>query len=214
MLALPPEVSRTLEETLRAQGISPFALVLTAFEQALAASCQQDDFCVGITVGGRRGTELEQVMGLFVNSLPLRLQPQKGETWMAAARRVQMALAELMEGQDYPLNRVMSAAKLEQPPFNVFFNQDILPGSLTIGGVPAQLVGVDTGTAKFPLVVSLLLLSEQWHWRMEYRSDLLPSDWVRGLGEEVLRLLRRCATWPDMALADLLTLDEELMLLL
>lgn len=214
LVELPEELGLALDARLQAQGLSPFALLLGAFGTLLSQRCGPSEPCVGITVGGRRSPEVAEVMGLFVNTLPLRFPSAGQAPWAANVRRIQGNLAGLMAHQDYPLNRVMAAARLDQVPFNVLFNQEILPADLSLGGVSARLVGLDTGTAKFPLLVSLLWQPGRWSWRMEYRTDLLGDPWVETLAEDAVRLLRRCAAWPELPMTELAVLDEDLMALL
>jgi hypothetical protein len=122
-------------------------------------------------------------------------------------------MGELQDLQDFPLNRVMAIQRLRDIPFNVHFNEEVLPGDLLFGGAPATLEGVGTGIAKLPLAVSFLFGSA-WRFRVEAHENGPPKDFVANLLEDVKRFIRALDGMSDARLAELQTLDEQLLALL
>ena len=57
----------------QSEGASLFMVLLTAFQVLLYRCSGQSDVVVGAAISGRKFAELEKVVGLFVNTLPLRI---------------------------------------------------------------------------------------------------------------------------------------------
>ena len=71
-IALPPELSRALEEMSRKEQMTLFMTLLAAFNVLLHRYSAQDDILVGTPVAGRTYPGTEEVIGFFVNTLVLR----------------------------------------------------------------------------------------------------------------------------------------------
>ena len=66
------ERAARLLDVARAEHVSPFMLVLAAYELALLRTTGRADFCVGTSIAGRTQQEVEDVLGCFLNLMPLR----------------------------------------------------------------------------------------------------------------------------------------------
>ncbi|MEM9292781.1 MAG: amino acid adenylation domain-containing protein [Acidobacteriota bacterium] len=130
---LPAALTSQVQARCREAGVTPFAWLLTAFGVLLARASGQRDMVVGTPVAGRHRTEVEGMIGFFINSLPLRLrlERQAGEqapSFRQLLDRVQRAFLEAHERQDVPFERLVAdldpPRSLARPPvFQVLFNQ-------------------------------------------------------------------------------------------
>ena len=139
------------------QGVSPFVLLTTLFGFAIGQRCKSQRFAVGVTLSGRSHRALESVPGLFVNTLPLAFDWSGRDRFGELLSRVKLRVSELQDVQDFPLNRVLAAQGRTDLPFNILFNEEVLPRDLSFAGGSATLEGVSTGIAKLPLLVSFLI---------------------------------------------------------
>ncbi|WP_284209390.1 condensation domain-containing protein, partial [Chitiniphilus shinanonensis] len=202
-------------DALRARhGVTPFVLGLSLFALALGQRCDSQRFSVGITCGGRTHAAFEATPGLFVNTLPLVFEWTRDERLPALLARSRARLAALQEVEDYPLNRVLAAQSAQGLPFNVLFNEEVLPAELSFAGLPATLAAIGTGTAKFPLVVSFLFGGAGWRWRLETPESGLPPAWVDSLLDDLDRLADALDGLDDAPLGELVTADSALLALL
>ncbi|WP_277997276.1 condensation domain-containing protein, partial [Bacillus cereus] len=60
----------------RAQQVTPFMFFLAAYNVLLSKYSHQEDIVIGVPVDGRKQPDLFSVVGMFVNSLPLRNYPK------------------------------------------------------------------------------------------------------------------------------------------
>lgn len=193
---------------------TPFVLMLSLFGFVLGQRIGSQRFSLGVTLNGRSRQEFELVPGIFVNTLPLTFQWSEQEGLDALANRVKTSLAHLQEFGDFPLNRVVSVLGQKGTPFNVLFNEEVLPPAFSFNGQGATLEALGTGTAKFPLLVSFLFGEQRWSWRMESRQKELADKWIEGLLEDVQNLISAMDGMADATLGELVALDADLLAML
>ena len=131
-------------------GTTPFVVLMTALAITLQKWTNQHDMVIGTVVAGRNRRELENVIGCFMNFLPLRIAIQSAESGREVLAGVRRAAVEAQNHQDCPFEKIVEAVnperKLNQNPlYNVallfqnfsldFFND----GPLRATPVPALL---------------------------------------------------------------------------
>ncbi|PHM69613.1 non-ribosomal peptide synthetase [Xenorhabdus sp. KJ12.1] len=119
----------TLVQTLRALarqlGISPSVLFHVAWAQVLAHTSGRDDVVFGTVLSGRlQGTTgADQVMGMFINTLPVRIS-LSNQTVLEVVRATAKDLADLLEHEQFPLALAQrcSGVTPPQPLFSALLN--------------------------------------------------------------------------------------------
>ncbi|NBD11331.1 condensation domain-containing protein, partial [Corallococcus silvisoli] len=101
-LVLPPELVADLRQLCRAEGVTLFMLLLSAFQVLLARRSGQDDIRVGFAHAQRPRPELEPLIGMFAGYLVIRSQMEQGLTPRDALARVRTAYLEAFAHQGLP----------------------------------------------------------------------------------------------------------------
>ncbi|WP_078893985.1 condensation domain-containing protein [Streptomyces sp. NRRL S-1022] len=109
-LRLGPATTVALTETARRHGASLFMLLLTAYAATLARFTGQRDFVVTVPVAGRSREELTRTVGLFVNTLPIRVDASGNPTLLELLRRVRLTCLEAYDHQELPYERMVREA--------------------------------------------------------------------------------------------------------
>ncbi|HSP79762.1 MAG TPA: condensation domain-containing protein, partial [Myxococcaceae bacterium] len=78
---LPRELSESLQRLCQQEGVTPFMVLLAAWQALLSRYSGQEDVCVGSPIAGRTQAETEGLIGFFVNTLVLRAQVQPGASF-------------------------------------------------------------------------------------------------------------------------------------
>lgn len=123
---LDPSLVQRLERFAQTDGITLASLLLSLFLLLLAKFTQQSDICVGMGVAGRTHPQLEQLVGLMVNTLPIRVQITDAMTFAELTQQVARTIAEALTHQEAPLDEVIRRLNPprrpgRQPLFNVLF---------------------------------------------------------------------------------------------
>ncbi len=177
----------------------------------------QEDITVGSPVARRDRLETEGLIGLFLNTLPLRLRVPGGVPFrelIAAARAVSL---EAHAYGEVPFERLVEAVRSRRDPsrsplFQVLFAlQEGAAGELRLPGVSAREIPVHTGTAKLDLTLSLAAADGGLAGGFELNSALFDAATIQRWAGHLTTLLAGAAADPARPAGDLplLTPAEE-----
>jgi len=110
-------------------GATPFMVVLAIYTLFLSKLSGQEDIIVGSPIAGRRHSDMEQIIGMFVGTLPLRNYPIALKTFKEFLGDVRQRTLEAFENQDYPFEDLLEKIDVfkeasRNPLFDVFFQFD------------------------------------------------------------------------------------------
>ncbi|WP_420130680.1 amino acid adenylation domain-containing protein [Longimicrobium sp.] len=206
---IPPEVAERARALAGAEHVTPFMATLAAFQALLGRYAGQDDVVVGTPVAGRHRPETEPVVGLFVNTLPLRTSLEGDPTFRELVRRVRETTLDAYAHQDLPFERLVDELKVERrldrtPVFQTVFSFDAASaGGFALPGVEVRERSAPHRTAKFDLVLNLEAAEGGFTAYLEYATDLFDAATAGRIGEHYLRLLDQALADPDRRLSTL-----------
>ena len=180
-VALSAESAHALRTLAEGRGVTPFILLLAAWNALLGGTCGQSEVVVASPVANRNRSEVEGVIGLFANTLILRtdlrgdpsfvelLDRSAGGGGLAATAHQGLPFERLV--QEVDPERSLAHAPLAQ----VMLTLDTASTALDLPGVESTMRDLDTGTAKFDLLLALQWTSGGLTGTLEYSTDLFDS---------------------------------------
>jgi amino acid adenylation domain-containing protein len=210
-LSLDPELTRRLLSFAGEQHVTLFMLMLAIYFALLRAYSEQDDFLVGVPVGARDDVVLEDVVGLFVNTLVMRAEFSGDPGFRELLRRVHREAVGAYAHAALPFERLVEALQprreagvnpLVQVAFGLHHDDR---GALIDAESAATSTG--NGTAKFDLSLVLFEQDGRITGLFEYRRDLLSDELVGGMARHFERLARLAVTEFDVPLSQWRLLD-------
>ncbi len=185
-LVLPPWVGRAIREVGASISATPFMVCLAIFGHTLSRYSGDRDLVVGTPIAGRRAAHLDDVVGMFVNTVPVRLHVEQSESLRQLLMRTRSACLHAFELQDVPLNaivdRLAPRRDLARPPlFQTTFayaDQDTGgPATLDLGPLDVHTVDVPGTTAKFELSLTVHELQDGGlRLALEYAQTLFDAS--------------------------------------
>jgi len=154
-----PDAAARLREFARAEGATLFNVLTAAFRAALARHSGQPDVVLGTPVANRQKSELERLIGFFVNTLPLRARVEGGEGFRALVQREKAVALAAFNHQDLPFDRIVEELHLPRDPArNPVFQamvtlQNARMDPVALGGVEITPLAPEYHTAKFDLTL-------------------------------------------------------------
>lgn len=213
------DLAERLRSHARERGLTPFGALLGLFAELLRRHSGRSELVVGTAVGNRpRG--FEDAVGMFVNTVPLRLRLDPGAPAEDAMDEVTDTLIRALPHQEIPVQELTRALGLhtsgaDNPLFSVMFSaHDAVLPDIDVPGLEISLFeGFNTGTTRFDLDVVLIPDDRRgvgprfgvpgmllvW----DYDADLFGTDVAELLAARFLDLLRAYLDAPATALADL-----------
>ncbi|MDP8934385.1 MAG: amino acid adenylation domain-containing protein, partial [Cyanobacteriota bacterium] len=191
-LQLPKQLSEALETLSQREGVTLFMTMLAAFKTLLYHYALQEDIVVGSPIANRNRSEIEALIGFFVNSLVLRTDLSGNPTFRELLNRVKEVALGAYAHQDLPFEKLVEElhpdrALNQNPLFQVAFALQNAPGNrlelpeLTLS--PQQL---DVGTARFDLEFHLWERSPNSSGSNQSPSNKLWVDSSEGISGMVI----------------------------
>ncbi|MBT5231181.1 MAG: amino acid adenylation domain-containing protein, partial [Methylococcales bacterium] len=159
-----------------------FVVLLTAFQQCLSQLTQQVDFAIGVPVAGREHSELESLVGLFVNTLAVRVDSSAASTYGELIKRVASEWLQALNHQQVPFEAVVDHLQPERqlnqnPIFQVLCSYEVTSGQNT--ALHVQPIPLPISTAKFDLTLDISVNDDNIALTMGYSSDVFHEARVK-----------------------------------
>ena len=208
-VVIPQEVTESLRELGESQNATLFMTLLAAFEVLLFRHTGQDDIVVGVPITGRNNPELANLIGFFINSLPVRTDLSGNPTFRELLGRVREAALGAYEHQDLPFEKLVEVSQPERdtsysPLFQIMCHLDNTGApALALPGLRLTPLDADTGTSKFDLTLDLVESSTELKGWLEYSTELFDDVTIQRLSERFQILLKAAVAAPDTRIAAL-----------
>jgi len=212
-LELPRALADALRTLGRAEGATPFMTLLAGFAVLLGRSSGQSEVVVGTPIAGRTQTELERLIGFFINALPLRLSLAGAPSFRTLLRRVREVALGAYAHQELPFERLVEELQpprslQHHPVFQVIFALQNAPGgSLQLPGIEVERIPVGGDGVKFDLG---LYVSEGPELRVSaaYDRELFEPTTVTRLLDRYRTLLEQASRYPDLPVDELAIMSD------
>ncbi|MFD8637329.1 amino acid adenylation domain-containing protein, partial [Streptomyces sp. NPDC059656] len=210
---LSAELTARLTARARTAGVTLNSVIQGVWAMLLGRVTGRDDVVFGGTVSGRTAdvAGIEGMVGLLINTLPVRFRIREDEPLLAALARFQDEQAELMDHQHVGLAGIQRAAGLgalfdttvvvENYPLDLESMRDLAGGP--------RLTGVEGSDATHYTVNLIVLPGERLRLHLDHRTDVLDARTARSLGEALERLLTAVADAPSTPVGEVDLLSAE-----
>jgi amino acid adenylation domain-containing protein/non-ribosomal peptide synthase protein (TIGR01720 family) len=201
-MALGPELSAAVGRLARERGATPFMVLLAALGALCARWSGQDDLVLGAPIANRQRSELEGLIGMFVNTLPLRVRTAGDPSFadlLAGVRRTALAA---YGHQDVPFEKLVEELnppreRGRHPVFQVVLAvQNVRQSRLDLSGLALEPLPSASTVAKFDLTLTLFEQEGGLTGDIEWATDLFDAGTVERLAEGLRTLLAAAVQWP------------------
>ena len=199
----------------QAESSTLFMVSLAAFQTLLWRYTRQESILVGTPIAARNDLEIENMIGLFVNTLVFRADfGQRDLTFRDRIRQVRAFALEAYAHQDVPFESLVEALVPQRsldthPLFQVMFTFQNIPKQIfEIPGLRITELPFDAGIAKFDLSVDVWEDGE-FHCQFEYNTDLFERSTIERMLGHFQQLMESAVESPDARIAELSIMSAE-----
>ncbi|MEM8931596.1 MAG: amino acid adenylation domain-containing protein, partial [Acidobacteriota bacterium] len=158
---LPADLSDALRRFARGHDTTLFTTLLAGFDVLLHGLTGRTDFAVGVPDAGRHRSELEDVLGFFVDNLVLRADLDGDPRFTEVVERVQSTFLDAREHAEVPFEKLVEELQPDRhigrnPFFDVSFQVLEAQSPPSFAGLRATPRTTHPGTAKFDLTLDLV----------------------------------------------------------
>ena len=207
-------LSQHLTEQLRTlsqrRGMTLFMTLLAAFQTLLFRYSAQEDIIVGTTAANRERSDIEGLIGFFVNMLALRTDFSGNPRFEDLLEQVRESTFKAYVYQGVPFERLVQELQPRRnqsysPVFQVVFsfqNQPTLVG-LSLPGLTLSVPEVELNSSQFDLLLDLSEGAEGLSGTLQYNPDLFDRTTMARMAEHFRNLLEGIAAHPEQRLSEL-----------
>ena len=203
-VALPDHLAQRIRNLCRAEGLTPFMVLLAAYQIALGRWSRQLDVTVGTPVAGREHQALEQVVGCFVNTLVVRTSLAGQPSFRSVLGRVRRASIGALAHAELPFEVLVDALRPTRDTRRsalfqaMFVFQNTPTGVATLPGLTTHAEPLGTLRAKFELTLTLAdAPGGGWAGELEYDADLFEHETAERFARHLSHLLEAAVEAPD-----------------
>ncbi|CAO97963.1 non-ribosomal peptide synthetase [Erwinia tasmaniensis] len=208
-IRLPKALAEQAERFVQHEGVTPFALFLSAFNLLLSCFSGQQDILVGTPVANRPTGDTRSAIGFFVNTLPLRTRIDDNLLLSDYVRETFNVSLEAQKYQSLPLERLIDLLKVPRdlsrhPLFQVLFVlEDVTQNSAQPDWLITQSLMEHYQAAKFDLTLSIQKEGECTQAVFNYATALFAPETIDCLSQYYLTILEQIVGQSDLRINQL-----------
>ncbi|MFJ4190551.1 amino acid adenylation domain-containing protein [Kitasatospora sp. NPDC089509] len=221
-LVIDGELALALRRVGQERRATLFMMMSTAFSALMSHYSGQPDLLVGVGMANRQRPETENLLGMMINTLLLRVDTSDDPSFAELLERVRERSLRMYAHQDMPFEKLVEHLKPERslsrmPLCQVMFSfLDTPMPALEVPGLTFEVVDAHNRTAKFDLNIVVRPHAEQRPGEVsaeedsritvmtEYNSDVFDLRTIRRLHEHLRAVLELAVGDPDRPLSSAL----------
>ncbi len=218
---IPKAIAEEIAQLSQREKATLFMTLLAAFKTLLYRYTGQEDILVGSPIANRNRREIEELIGLFANTLVFRTNLSSNPTFKELLGIVREVALGAYNHQDLPFEKLVEILQPERdlshnPLFQVLFSlRNVRTPQIKLPGVTLSSLEIERKTARFDLALDLEEGLEGINGTLEYSQDLFDASTARRIAGHFLTLLESIAANPEQRISNLpiLTKSEQQQLL-
>ncbi|WP_139487909.1 non-ribosomal peptide synthetase [Brevibacillus dissolubilis] len=215
VMDLDKQMSDRLYAYVSESGTTLFMFFMAVYSILLSKLAVQDEVIVGVPVAGRTHVDLEQIIGVFANTIALRNFPTGNKSFADYLQEVKKHTWDALDHQDYQFDDLVRALKIERdvsrnPLFDVMLSvhNNNFP-EVNVEGLRIVPEKASTHTSRFDLT---LLISETNHTigvELEYNTQLFKRETIDQYLNYLVTIMNQVTQNPQVLLQDIEIIDQE-----
>jgi amino acid adenylation domain-containing protein len=199
---LSPQLTTDLKALCQQQGTTLFMTLLAAFEILISRHSGQSDFIIASPIAGRTRTEVEGLIGFFLNTLLLNADLSGNPSFQALLDRVRQVALGAYSHQDIPFEKLIEELNPKRdlsrnPLFQVLFNLlNLEDSNLNLTGLTATPVNIPEVNSKFEMTLYVKEQERQIHFDLTYNTDLFARERIVEMLAQFEQLLTQIVADP------------------
>ncbi|MFE2071227.1 condensation domain-containing protein, partial [Streptomyces sp. NPDC059467] len=201
---VPEELTAALTAAARGCGVTLNTVVQQAWGVLLGHMTGQDDVVFGATVAGRPAQipGIESMVGLFINTVPVRVRLKPAESVREALVRLQDEQSALLAHQHLKLTDIHNLTPADELFDTVVVFENYPVGAVPKAAEPADAIRVERlegrNSTHYPLSL-IVMPGDEFRLRLDYRPDLFDRAAAEQIGSQLTRVLEATTTGLDGA---------------
>ncbi|MGN7416564.1 amino acid adenylation domain-containing protein [Paenibacillus sp. SAF-068] len=213
------ELDKSLTNRLKSIALATdstlFMVLLSAYKSLLFIYSNQTDIVVGTPVSGRWQAELNDVIGMFANTVVIQSHIDAGQPFANLVQTVRSNTMQAFSNQEYPFDRLVDKLKTgrgagRNPLFDVMFVlQTVNFSKHELEGMPIEYMHYNPLVSKFDLLIQAYEDKGSIHFMLDYSTKLFKRETIQKMVDYFNVILESVAQDMNIILSDIEVVSEE-----
>ncbi|MGL3758799.1 amino acid adenylation domain-containing protein [Bacillus velezensis] len=210
---LDENVGDQVEKLCLTNKATPYMFFLAALNVLLAKYSNQEDIVIGTAIEGRNHLDINNLIGMFVNTIPLRNQPESHHSFIEFLSLVKEGTLNAFEHSDYSLEELLDLLDVDRsagrnPLFDVLFTfQNNLMKEFNFRDLDIKSYEIKKEGSKVDLFFEISQ-EKQFQCNIEYNSDLFTKETIERMAEHFKQIVASICRNPDAKLSEIEMITE------
>jgi amino acid adenylation domain-containing protein len=196
-------------------GSSMFLTMLTAYVALLSQYASQEDLVIGVPVSTRNSSELETLMGVMINTLPVRIQIDGELSFLQNLEKVSKKFFSGFDNHEVPFEHLVEELGVKfamdvNPLFQAIFNY--LPeysNDIHFPGLLMQRMLVEHNYSQVDVTLEVNDRKNSLFCKVRYKNDLFREETIQRFAGHYTTFLKAICTDETKPLNEISVLTEE-----
>lgn len=203
---MPDSLNEKVTACSKKYGVTPYMFTMAALNILLWKYTRQKDIVVGTAIAGRKHAKLENIVGMFVNTLAIKSEIQEQFTVEEYLHYIKEKMVNAYDNQDCQFDMLVEELGIPKnssrnPLFDVLFNYiNIGTDEVEIEGLNMEPYGDDELDVKFDLTFTLEEKEQAYYLDIEYAKVLFKEETIKLMGNRFFYVIEQMV---DESLANL-----------
>ncbi|MDX1343630.1 MAG: condensation domain-containing protein, partial [Reinekea sp.] len=204
-----PDVTQQLKALATRFDASPYMVLLSVLNVLLFRLSSQSDQIIGMPVSGRDHPQTHDLMGCFVNVLPVRVENIASDTFDDLLKKVRKVCLSAFDHQTLPFEHIVEVANFKRavgrsPLFDVLLNWfEQVEAQIVIDGLTLQEDSAPVAVAKYPLTIYAHESEGCWRMRWHYQPERLNDKVIEILLNQFSVLVEQLVSRSNQKISEL-----------
>jgi tyrocidine synthetase-3 len=214
-----PEQTIKIQSLARSRDVTLYMLMLSFYNIFLSKLTGQEVLLVGTDIAGRRHADLQNLIGMFVNTLVMKNLPLKELNFDEFLQDLKENTLEAFDNQEFPFEEIVRKLELDRdlsrnPLFDVlftFYNAETSISGLSVEDTPDLQRGYyayELTTAKFDMTLSVKETHDNINIGFEYCTKLFKRETVQRFADYIYEIIISVLENPVKCISEIEILPE------
>ncbi|MED1784018.1 edeine biosynthesis hybrid PKS-NRPS EdeI [Brevibacillus fortis] len=219
---IPQEMTEKILAQAKNNGATLYMTLLGALTIMLSKYAGEEDIIIGSPVAGRHHADLENIVGVFLNTLAMRNFPRSDRTVADFLQEVKERALAALSHADYPFEMLVDRLTLPKdtarnPLFDVMFilqNTGDAKGSMSANGLTLSPYPFEQRSTQFDLTFDIIEREQRLIVDIEYSNKLFSKETITSMSTHFQKILEQMVEDPKQLIGKMSMLAAEERLLL
>ena len=209
------ELAEKIKKISKVNGTTMYMTLLAAYNILLSKYSGQEDIVVGLPIAGRPHAQLQDIVGMFVNTLAMRNYPKGEKTFKEFLQDVKKNSLNAYENQEYQLDQLVEKLDIRKELSRnalfdtMFVSKNIDMEEIDIEGITLKPYGFGLDISKFDITLTTVETEEKIEFNLEYCTKLFKRETIERLKDHFINILKEVVENPEKKISEIDMLSEE-----